>query len=236
MLKAVFFDLYNTLARFEPLREDLQQQVCARYDIPVKKEGILAGYASADDFMARENAKFHLAKRSEQEQWDFFAEYEQLILKGAGVDVPLPLAGEIFQAIRAIPYHLALYDDALPCINILKSRGFTVGMISNIYSDLNRTCTRLGLADSLDFWVTSKEAGAEKPHLKIFQLALSKAGILANEALHVGDQYYSDVTGARGAGITPVLIDRTGLSSQQDCTVIVDLMELATLPNLSSGS
>ena len=233
MLKAVFFDLYNTLARFEPLREDLQQQVCAQYDINVDKEGIIAGYVSADDFMARENARLHLAKRTEQEQSDFFAEYEHIILQGAGVKVSLQLAGEIFKAIRAIPYHLALYDDALPCINTLKSRGLIVGMISNIYSDLNRTCTRLGLADCLDFWITSKEAGSEKPHPRIFQLALSKAGVQANEALHVGDQYYSDVTGARGAGITPVLIDRTGLSSEQGCTVISGLNELSRLESLS---
>ena len=233
MLKAVFFDLYNTLARFDPLREDLQQQVCAEYGIQVDKKGILTGYVDADDYMARENAKLHLAKRTGQEQWDFFAEYERLILLGAGIDVPLQLAGEIFQAIRAIPYHLTLYDDALPCINALKSRGFIVGMITNIYSDLNRTCARLGLADALDFWVTSKEAGSEKPHPAIFELALSKAGVRPNEAVHVGDQYYSDITGARGAGITPVLIDRTGLSIQHDCTVISNLVELPNLPPLA---
>ena len=233
MLKAVFFDLYNTLARFDPLREDLQQQVCSEYSIQVDKAGIISGYVEADDYMARENAKFHLAKRTEQEQWDFFAEYERLILRGAGVEVPLQLAGEIFQAIRAIPYHLALYDDALPCINTLKSRGLIVGMISNIYSDLNRTCTRLGLADSLDFWVTSKEAGSEKPHPAIFELALSKAGVQPDEAMHVGDQYYSDVAGARGSGITPVLIDRTGLSTHQDCAVISNLVELPSLPLLT---
>ena len=153
--------------------------------------------------MGRENAKRHLAKRTEQEQWDFFAEYERLILQGAGVDVPAKLAGEIFQAIRAIPYHLALYDDALPCIETLKASGFTVGMISNIYSDLKRTCDRLGLSSRLDFWVTSKEAGSEKPHPGIFRLALQKAGVEARDSVHVGDQYYSDVTGARGAGITP---------------------------------
>lgn len=235
MLKAVFFDLYNTLAHFDPLREDLQQQVCARYGISVEKDGILAGYVNADDFMSRENAKFHIAKRTKYEQWEFFAEYERLILRGAGVEAPLQLAGEIFQAIRTIPYHLALYEDALPCINTLKSRGLVVGMISNIYSDLNRTCTRLGLADVLHFWVTSKEAASEKPHPAIFQLALAKAEVQPHEAIHVGDQYYSDVTGARGVGITPVLIDRTSLSPEQDCTVISGLMELPDLPSLRPG-
>ena len=116
MFKAVFFDLYNTLAKFDPAREDLQQQVCAEYGIQVTQDGIIKGYATADDFMARENGKHHLAKRTEEARKEFFAEYERLILLGAGVDVPAPLAGDIFQKIQTIPYHLALYDDALPCI------------------------------------------------------------------------------------------------------------------------
>ena len=229
MVKAVFFDLYNTLARFDPPREALQQRVCAEYGIRVTQEGIVRGYAAADDFMGRENAKLHLAKRTEQEQRDFFAKYERIILHGSGVEAPLSLAGEIFQAIRAIPYHLALYDDALPCICDLKSAGLIVGMITNIYSDLQRTCRRLGLSECLDFWVTSKEAGSEKPHPRIFEIALSKAGVAAPEALHVGDQYYSDVTGARAAGIEPVLIDRTGQAGKQDCTVICALSEVPDL-------
>ena len=226
MFKAVFFDLYNTLAKFDPAREYLQQQVCAEYGIQVTHDGITKGYVAADDFMARENGKHHLAKRTEEARKEFFAEYEHLILLGAGVDVPAPLAGDIFQKIQTIPYHLALYDDAIPCIQALKSRGAIVGMITNIYADLHRTCARLGLTDCLDFWVTSKEAGSEKPHPAIFEMALSKAGVPAADTVHVGDQYYSDVTGARGVGITPVLIDRAGLSNNMDCTVIQGLSEV----------
>ena len=215
--------------KFDPAREELQQQVCTEYGIQVTQDGIIKGYATADDFMARENGKHHLAKRTEEARKEFFAEYERLILLGAGVDVPAPLAGDIFQKIQTIPYHLALYDDALPCIQTLKSRGAIVGMITNIYADLNRTCARLGLTDCLDFWVTSKEAGSEKPHPAIFEMALSKAGVPAADTVHVGDQYYSDVTGARGVGITPVLIDRAGLSNNMDCTVVQGLCEVPDL-------
>ena len=231
MVKAVFFDLYNTLAKFDPAREVLQQQVCEEFGIQVTQNGITRGYSAADDFMARENGKHHLAKRTEEARRDFFAEYERLILLGAGVDVPAPLASEIFQKIQTIPYHLALFDDALPCIQTLKAHDVIVGMITNIYADLHRTCARLGLTDSLDFWVTSKEAGSEKPHPAIFELALSKANVPAPDATHVGDQYYSDVTGARGVGITPILIDRAGLSNEMDCTVVRGLAEIPNLLN-----
>ena len=68
MIKAVFFDLYNTLAHFVPEREVLQELVCAQYGIRVDKYRIIQGYLIADDLMARENARNHLAKRSEQER------------------------------------------------------------------------------------------------------------------------------------------------------------------------
>ena len=42
----------------------------------------------------------------------------------------------------------------------------------------------------------------------------------------MGDQYDLDVLGARGAGITPILIDRDGAGSQYDCIVIKDLSQV----------
>ena len=230
MIKAVFFDMYNTLSRFEPEREELQQRVCAEYGIDVKRSGIVKGYVDADDFMARENGRHHLAKRSEEEQRDFFAEYEQMILRGAGVEAPRALAGEIFQTIRTIPYHLGLFEDAIPCLRALKERDVARGLITNIYGNVQRICDRLGLTEYMDFSVTPQEAQSEKTHPPIFLAALAKAGVQPSEAMHVGDQYNSDVIGARGVGITPILIDRGGLmSDHEDCVRIQGLMEIPGL-------
>ena len=74
MIKAVFFDMYNTLSRFEPRREVLQQRVCREFGIEVSELGIIKGYLVADDFMALENGRRHLAKRSQAERQAFFAE------------------------------------------------------------------------------------------------------------------------------------------------------------------
>ena len=103
MFKAVFFDLYNTLAKFDPAREELQQQVCAEYGIQVTQDGIIKGYATADDFMARENGKHHLAKRTEEARKEFFAEYERLILLGAGSTFLLPLPATSSRKSRQFP-------------------------------------------------------------------------------------------------------------------------------------
>ena len=51
MVKAVFFDVYNTLAGFQPSRYEIQSRACADFGIKVTPEGILTGYAVADAYM-----------------------------------------------------------------------------------------------------------------------------------------------------------------------------------------
>ena len=89
-------------------------------------------------------------------------------------------------------------------------------------------CRQLGLEPYLDFVVTSEEVGSDKPEPPIFQAALERAGVNASEAVHVGDQYKIDVEGARGVGISPILIDRYDFSPDvTDCPRIHSLTELS---------
>jgi len=74
--------------------------------------------------------------------------------------------------------------------------------------------------------------GYEKPHPRIFELALSKACVSPSEAIHVGDSYYHDVVGAEGVGITPVLLDGSGRYACEDlgdCIRIESLSELLSI-------
>ena len=210
-VRAIFFDLYNTLARFWPPREEVQAQACRDFDIEVTPEGIARGYALADAFMAGENAGgAPLRRRSPEGRAAFFAEYERLVLQGAGVEVGLGLAGQVWERVRQIPYDLALFDDVLPSLERLRSLGLTLGLISNMNREGKELAESLGLAAHVDFVVTSQEVGWEKPNPPIFQAALQKAGVGPDQAAHVGDQYTSDVVGARNVGIQPVLMDRFG--------------------------
>ena len=52
MIKAVFFDLYGTLAGFSPSRFEIQSKAVAEFGLTVTEEGVLLGYSSADAFLA----------------------------------------------------------------------------------------------------------------------------------------------------------------------------------------
>ena len=230
MIKAVFFDLYGTLAGFSPSRYEIQSQACADFGIEVTPEGVLKGYALADAYMAEQNATRPLRGLSPEERGRFFAEYERRVLQGAEVQVTAEEAGRIWHRVRQEQYQLARFDDVLPAMDILKSQALTLGMISNMNRDGGELTEGLGLTPYLDFAVTSGEVGWEKPHAPIFLAALEKAGVEPHEAVHVGDQLTSDVDGARGVGINPVLLDRDGNHGDfHRCPRIESLMELPGL-------
>lgn len=210
MIKAVFFDIYGTLAGFRPSRFEIQAQACADFNITVTREGILKGYSEADGFMARQNAIRPLRMMSEDEKFKFFSEYERLVLAGSGVGVDPSIAGKVWLTIKDIPYDLVVYDDVFTSLDLLKKKGITLGLISNMNMSERDLLSKFLLQDHIDFAVTSLEVGMEKPHSPIFEEALRKAKVSTVEAMHVGDQIESDVCGAEKVGITPVLLDRDG--------------------------
>ena len=227
MIKAVFFDFYNTLISFDPPREELQVAACREFGIEVDRKAIPRGYWFADDFMSRENARSPIHKRSQADELAFWSDYEAIILKKAEVDVSRDLALSIFTRARQLDRRLVLFDDALPIIRTLRGRGIVLGLVSNLSRALDGHCNELGLTPYIDFALTSSEIGAEKPHPRIFLAALERAGVSASEAIHVGDQYHSDVLGAKGVGINPLLLDRDGFwEGVNDCPRIRSLGEI----------
>jgi len=227
MIKAIFFDFYNTLVSFDPPREELQATACREFGIEVDRKAIPRGYWFADDFMSRENARSPIHKRSPADEMSFWSDYESIILNKAGADVSKELALSIFTRARQLDRKLVLFDDVLPIIRTLRGREIVLGLVSNLSRGLDGHVNELGLTGYVDFALTSSEIGAEKPHPPIFLAALERAGVAASEAIHVGDQYHSDVLGAKGVGINPLLLDRDGFwEGVDDCPRIRSLGEI----------
>jgi putative hydrolase of the HAD superfamily len=231
MMKAVFFDLYNTLVDYDPPREEVQAAICREFGIEVAPEALRRAIPAADDFFYEENARSSLGKRTTQEKYDLYAEYESRILRGVGVEVSKEVALNILAKfglkLRQPDAKLVLFDDVAPTLARLKGQGLTLGLITNVDYDIAPICDRLGLSSYLDFLVTSQEVGAGKPDPAIFYAALRRAGVKASEAIHVGDQYHADVLGARNAGIKPLLLDRDDFYREvADCPRINSLTEV----------
>ena len=114
----------------------------------------------------------------------------------------------------AEPQAWQLYPEASQTLTALHTRGYRLGVISNFDARLFGVLgTAWTSATSSTLLSPSTHAGAAKPETAIFQKALAGCGIQPQEALHIGDSYELDIVGAQQAGLTPVLIERSGPSA-----------------------
>jgi putative hydrolase of the HAD superfamily len=61
-----------------------------------------------------------------------------------------------------------------------------------------------GLTPFVDVLVASEDVGVSKPDRRIFEIALERAGVSAQDAVMVGDAWVNDIAGAHRAGIRAV--------------------------------
>jgi putative hydrolase of the HAD superfamily len=123
-----------------------------------------------------------------------------------------------------------LFPDVLPVLDQLHRQGYRLGIISNWEDWLETVLVRLDITRYCSTVVISGCVGCEKPEPEIFRLALERAGVAPQDALHVGDSLAADVEGARAAGITPVLLDRYGRHRDQPANGYSRITSLHELP------
>ncbi len=208
MIKAVFFDLYNTLVTYDPPREELQAGALRRFGIGVSPEALRRPLLVADEYIYAEIARSSLSRRPPEEQAAVWAEYERILLREAGIAADDKLVTGLLGAMRKINMKMVLFEDVLPALHDLEGRGLTMGLISNVDRDITGMLGELGVLPLLSVVVTSLDSRVNKPDPIIFLEAVQRARVQPAEAVYVGDQYQIDVVGAGEAGLKGVLLDR----------------------------
>jgi putative hydrolase of the HAD superfamily len=231
MIKAVFFDLYQTLVRYQPSQEELEADALKSLNISVSAAALKHPIFTANEYIARQLASRPLSRRTREEVIALYSEYQRIVLKEAGLAAEEKVVLRLLGMMQQVKMDLVLFDDVLPALDGLKKRGPITGLISNIEKDMTDTLDKLGLSARLDIVVTSQDAGFTKPQREIFQYALKKAGIMPAAAVYVGDQYQVDVIGANGAGMQGILLDREDYYQTTDCPKIKSLKDLGEYLN-----
>jgi len=116
--------------------------------------------------------------------------------------------------VRSLPKSLqewSPWPDTVTALRQLQRR-FRLAIVSNVDDDLFAV-TRPQLGVEFDQIVTAEQAGAYKPSLKIFELALSRVGVSAHRVLHVGQSLYHDVIPAQSLGLATVWVNRPSARS-----------------------
>jgi putative hydrolase of the HAD superfamily len=125
--------------------------------------------------------------------------------------------------------HLILYDDAISCLDEL-SKLFPLALCTNGVPDLQREKIDVtGIAKYFKEIVVSGEVGYGKPDRRIYELVLSRLGVKQECTWNIVDSLERDIRGAKSVGIKTVWINRYGLS--RDESIVPDL-EVSNLGQL----
>jgi putative hydrolase of the HAD superfamily len=95
-------------------------------------------------------------------------------------------------------------------LSLARQAGVRIAVVSNSEGMLESLFHRLGILGAMDLVVDSGIVGVEKPDPRIFRVALDHFGAAPERALHLGDNFSTDVLGARAAGIRVALVDPLG--------------------------
>ena len=107
-----------------------------------------------------------------------------------------------------MPDQWVFFDDALPVLRELKSRGVRIVVLSNIGLDIRPLLDRAGVSGLLDGVVLSFEVGLVKPDPAIYARALELLDLPGIQTLMVGDSPRDDVGGVP-LRIRTLLLPRT---------------------------
>lgn len=219
MLKAVLFDLGETLVRIADIAE-IHRRILDAHGIQRTREEIVAANRTAEKQLGLE-----LMKTMSDAFW---VKRNNLFLEQLDVFGREDLARFISE--RWWDYSdVALYPDAEETLSLLKQKGLKVGIITNgLQSDIRKIMSKIRLDPSFfDVIVTVSTMNRMKPEQEIFCHALSALNIAPNEALFVGDTVEYDYEGAKKAGLKALIIDRQDRIAG-DYEKIRDLREILT--------
>jgi putative hydrolase of the HAD superfamily len=226
--RAVFFDVGGTLVYTDLSHLDLLHQALVVTGYNVAREEVLEANDMARRAVARRRRR-HAARMDTGEasrMWlEHLADALNLDIQGEQLGQELSLA--IRQIEAKSPERL---DPDVPAVlEVLTARGCRLGVISNWSADLPEYLAKQHLAKYFKVVIASEAVGSAKPHREIFLKGLGAMGCSPHEAVHVGDDYWADVVGARDIGMCAVLLDRDGEDPHADCPTITRLKDLEEL-------
>lgn len=101
----------------------------------------------------------------------------------------------------------SLHDDVRPCLDALAGR-YRLGLIANQQSSVRAALARDGIDAYFEVWGISDDLLLSKPDVRLYEHALTAAGVQGWRAAMAGDRLDYDVRPARSVGMRTIWVLR----------------------------
>lgn len=98
-----------------------------------------------------------------------------------------------------------LYPDAVEVLSLLH-QDYSIGVIANQKVGAGERLQQMGIVQHIDLLISSGEESVAKPDLRIFRIALDRAGCRPEEAAMIGDRLDNDIAPAKAMGMYTIWI------------------------------
>ena len=228
-IKAIFFDLDGTLRHSVPSGGEVFTDYVVTLGLRVNHEDRIRGMRWEHLYWANSvDLRDDLIAHSGETE-NFWIEYSRrrLIALGASAEWALAYAPKVSIHMGAeYKPESIVPDEVRRALADLKHAGYIMAVLSNRDKPFQETLDTHRISEFFDFSVAAGEVNSFKPDPGLFEHALERASLTAQEAIYVGDNYFADVVGSRRAGLTPVLYDPVGIFPEADCAIIKSFDEL----------
>lgn len=122
--------------------------------------------------------------------------------------------GRIARAVRIredfVRSRLIPRPDAPAILEELKARGLALGLMSDCSPEVPSLWAELPISGYFDCAIFSPVARVRKPDPRMYLLVCDRLGVRPEACLYIGDGGNNELSGARGLGMTPILISVPG--------------------------
>ena len=189
MLKAIIFDLYETLiTEFDPHWKPPRLSLADRLGI------------------SREDFEKHWSRLADKWEKGHYNSYQDLLLAlcGAVGHTPSePVIADLTEErfVRTGTLYEKIESSIVGMVQELRTRGFRLGVITNAGNIDTELWSNCQLAPFFEVFIPSFEVGTLKPDPEIFEHGLQALGVSAREAIFVGDGGRDELSGATRVGL-----------------------------------
>ena len=222
-IKAVLFDLDETLIDAEAGLRESHDRISETLSTFFEQNGVQMGVSLLHSKIRLFDDRMNRESRYDRDEWwpILISEVRSDLIISQGFAHALTIEYWNAYSQRSPPY-----SDAIATLNHLRRRGYKLGLVTDTDGTPGLKAQRINKLSFRDFFSVVIVAGEDTPELKPnptpFLKASERLGITNQSSVFVGDKPFTDIAGAKAAGMKTIHVRRREWNSNVEADVTIE--------------